>query len=63
MLLMMFWQTGMIHWHYETVSSSLSKTLNEISKKQDTVVTQTNLQSALILAQKIMAGGADLAIW
>lgn len=41
-----------------TVSSSLSKTLNEISKKQDTVVTQTNLQSALILAQKIMAGGA-----
>lgn len=41
-----------------TVSSSLSKTLNEISKKQDTVVTQTNLQSALILAQKVMAGGA-----
>lgn len=41
-----------------TVSSSLSKTLNEISKKQDTVVTQTTLQSALILAQKIMAGGA-----
>ncbi len=40
-----------------TVSSSLSKTLNEISKKQDTVVTQTNLQSALILAQKVMAGG------
>ena len=41
-----------------TVSSSLSKTLNEISKKQDTVVTQTNLQSALILAQKVMSGGA-----
>ena len=41
-----------------TVSSSLSKTLNEISKKQDTAVTQTNLQSALILAQKVMAGGA-----
>lgn len=41
-----------------TVSSSLSKTLNEITKKQDTVVTQTNLQSALILAQKVMAGGA-----
>lgn len=41
-----------------TVSSSLSKTLNDISKKQDTVVTQTNLQSALILAQKVMAGGA-----
>ena len=40
-----------------TISSSLSKTLNEISKKQDTVVTQTNLQSALILAQKVMAGG------
>ena len=40
-----------------TVSSSLSKTLNEISKKQDTAVTQTNLQSALILAQKVMAGG------
>ena len=40
-----------------TVSSSLSKTISDISKEQETVITQSKLETALILAQKVMAGG------